>query len=586
MPFTVSGKARDGLGGTRHVRAVDNGWLVGFDAAEVGGALWWFDKTGERRVKLFDGNIIGFVELAGEGIVALSGFARGGFSRGQALRVRRAVEWTAKPWINLDSAAEAFVLESRDSLLVLTTTGVVRLTACGDMTRVALTDYDALYPTSLAVDPHGVIYVGMRHYITRFVPALGSALREEWLTREDCQTPKVSHFECVCTGFDPRLERERTHDTDDDGDRHLPADDARRLSRARGAPDPQRTRVMVAQTLSVVMSSAGLYLPAVDLHLDPSIGVQAAFVSHAHSARVGSLTSGLVLGSPETLRLIEMRAEAPPASRAIDWNESIERPLSAGFGGGTARLSIAHAGHLLGAAQLVIDHPGGRFVYTGDYQSGPGLTHVAGAPVPCDELVIESTYALPIFRFPDRARVRLALVEWCRARLGEGNAPVVIAIPLGNSQEIVRALVDADLTVQAHDAVYRGCEMYESLGVALGLAEKKVRPYVKKKGPADAVLIAPPSAYADAMIKKLPNARVAYVSGRALLDASLEQMRADIGFPLSGHADHDDLVATARACGARHVVTTFGDATSFAGILNERGLAATALEASSLDETT
>lgn len=199
LPFTVSGKARDGLGGTRHVRAVDNGWLVGFDAAEVGGALWWFDKTGERRVKLFDGNIIGFVELAGEGIVALSGFARGGFSRGQALRVRRAVEWTAKPWINLDSAAEAFVLESRDSLLVLTTTGVIRLTACGDMTRVALTDYDALYPTSLAVDPHGVIYVGMRHYITRFVPALGSALREEWLTREDCQTPKVSHFECVCT---------------------------------------------------------------------------------------------------------------------------------------------------------------------------------------------------------------------------------------------------------------------------------------------------------------------------------------------------------------------------------------------------
>ena len=234
----------------------------------------------------------------------------------------------------------------------------------------------------------------------------------------------------------------------------------------------------------------------------------------------------------------------------------------------------------------MIDHPGGRFVYTGDYQTGPGLTHAAGVPVPCDELVIESTYALPIFRFPDRARVRTALVEWCRARLEEGNAPVVIAIPLGKSQEIVRALVDADLTVQAQEAVYRVCELYESLGVGLGLAEKKVGPYAKKKGPADAVLIAPPSAYADAMIKKLPNARVAYVSGRALLDASLEQMRADIGFPLSDHADHDDLVATVRATGASRVVTTCGDAASFALLLSERGIAATALETPGLDEAT
>ena len=204
MPFKVSGKARDGLGGTRHVRAVEDGWLVGFDAAEVGGALWWFDKTGERRVKLSDGNIIGFVELGSEGVIALSGFARGGFSRGQALRVRRAGEWAATRWIDLDSAAEAFALESRDSLLVLTTTGIFRLTACGDVTQVALADYDALYPTSLAVDPRGVIYVGMRHYVTRFIPVSGSKLREEWLTREDCQRPQVRHFECVCAA-DRRL---------------------------------------------------------------------------------------------------------------------------------------------------------------------------------------------------------------------------------------------------------------------------------------------------------------------------------------------------------------------------------------------
>ncbi|MEO6420417.1 MAG: hypothetical protein ABIP39_13455, partial [Polyangiaceae bacterium] len=144
-------------------------------------------------------NIIGLVDLGGGGLVALAGFAHGGFSRGQVLRVRRTGEWKAAAWLDLDSAAEAFALESRDSLLVLTTTGLFRLTACGDLTRLALADYDALYPTSLAVDPQGVIYVGMRHYVTRFVPAGGAKLREEWLTREDCAKSDVRHFECVCT---------------------------------------------------------------------------------------------------------------------------------------------------------------------------------------------------------------------------------------------------------------------------------------------------------------------------------------------------------------------------------------------------
>ncbi|MEO6420419.1 MAG: MBL fold metallo-hydrolase, partial [Polyangiaceae bacterium] len=301
------------------------------------------------------------------------------------------------------------------------------------------------------------------------------------------------------------------------------------------------------QTLSVVMSSAGLYLPALDLHLDPSTGVTAAFVSHAHGARVGCVHSGTMIASPETLRLLELRSgSVPAAGRVLGWSDSIERPISASFGGGMARLSIAPAGHLLGAAQLVVDHPGGRLVYTGDYQSGPGLTHAAGAPVPCDELVIESTYALPIFRFPDRARVRASIVAWSRARLEEGNAPVVIALSLGKSQEIVRAMVDAELPVLVHESVHRGCEAYEALGVSLGLVDHKVKRYAKTKGPATSVLVAPPSAYADAMIKKMPNARVAYVSGRALLDSSIEQMRADIGFPLSDHADHDDLVATLR----------------------------------------
>jgi Cft2 family RNA processing exonuclease len=340
------------------------------------------------------------------------------------------------------------------------------------------------------------------------------------------------------------------------------------------------------------MTAEGLYLPALDLHLDPRREVRRAFISHAHADHVGGRAGGEVLASPETASLVAARADEPlHTTSVLAWDASMELPVLASHGGGTARLSIAPAGHVLGAAQLVIDHPGGRFVYTGDYQSGPGLTHAVGAPVTCDQLVIESTFALPIFAFPDRATVRASLVTWCAARLAEGKLPVVLAYALGKSQEVVRALLDAELPVVLHGAVHRVCEAYEALGVDLGIGDGRVVPYAEEKKKEKrgkrlegAVLVAPPNAFANPMIKGRSNARVAFVSGWALLDASIEQRRADAGFVLSDHADHDDLVATVRASGARVVHTTFGDAEVLAGFVASKTVQATALAAPSIDE--
>jgi putative mRNA 3-end processing factor len=340
--------------------------------------------------------------------------------------------------------------------------------------------------------------------------------------------------------------------------------------------------------LEIESRAEGPYIAALDLHLDPRSDVRRAFVSHAHGDHIGAVRSGQVIASHETLRLIEARRrEAPPGAHPLAWDGALELPLSSG---GTARLSIAPAGHVLGAAQLVIDHPGGRLVYTGDYQSGSGATHAAGAPVACDELVIESTFALPIFRFPDRAATRARLVDWCAARLGEGRTPVVVAYALGKSQEIARALIARDLPLVAHGAVLNVCAAYEALGVPLGVADGRVRAYAEEKKSGrtgkgkrmNAVLLVPPRS--SPMIKKQRDAVIAYASGWAILDAAIEQQRADAAFVLSDHADHDDLMATARATGARRVITTHGDAVVLAGLLRRAGIDAMALESQALDQ--
>jgi putative mRNA 3-end processing factor len=251
-------------------------------------------------------------------------------------------------------------------------------------------------------------------------------------------------------------------------------------------------------------------------------------------------------------------------------------------------VSIAPAGHVLGAAQLVVDHPGGRLIYTGDYRTGPGATHAVGAPVPCDQLVVESTFALPIFRFPPREDALADLVAFCRAELEGGRTPVLLAYALGQSQELVAHLLEANVPVVAHGAVYRVCHAYEELGVPMGVADGRLRAYAeevreekkRKKSSLGAVLITA----RRLLVKKRSDAALAYVSGWALLDAAMEQRRADAGFVLSDHADHVDLMGMVRRAGAKRVTAVHGDAAAFAAMLAVEGIDADALESPPLDQ--
>lgn len=322
-------------------------------------------------------------------------------------------------------------------------------------------------------------------------------------------------------------------------------------------------------SLAVVAHAAGLYVPALDLFLDPHAPVARAFVSHAHGDHVAPEDGARVVASTATAALLRARFGLQ-ATDALAWGEPLawEAPV------GPCVLTVEPAGHVLGAAQLVAETPAGRLVYTGDYQPGPGLTHAPGGPLPCDVLVIEATFGLPIFHFPPRDAVRTDLTAWCAARLAAGEAPVVLAYALGKAQELIAALGEAGLPVAAHGAVRKVCDAYRELGVPL----PDVRP-ITPADPEPAVLVVPPWARGQPLVKKRKNARIAYVSGWARVDAARERFDADAVFPLSDHADFDDLLLAVRTSGARLVYTTYGHAAPFAALLRELGVDARPLEA-------
>jgi putative mRNA 3-end processing factor len=333
--------------------------------------------------------------------------------------------------------------------------------------------------------------------------------------------------------------------------------------------------------LGIEVDECGLRLRALDLWLDPTRPTRAAFVSHAHGAR--GLAGGRVLASPETLALVRALGPPPAGSssdadmQALDWDASAELPIDRAFGGGTARLSIAPAGHALGAAQLVVDHPRGRLVYTGDFSAEQDATHAAGVAIACNEVILTCTFGLPIFRFDPLVKTRAAIAAWCADRLASDTTPIVLAQNPGLAQSIVRELVACGIQTAVHEEVRRASEAYEALGVAMGPAR------AFSAGLRGVAVVAPASARA-ADLRAHARAEVAYASGWALLDAAVEQKRADAAFAMADLADHDGLVALVAACGAARVHVTRGDARAFAHLLRQRGVEAAALDLPPIDE--
>src|SRR5437879_8555505 len=88
-----------------------------------------------------------------------------------------------------------------------------------------------------------------------------------------------------------------------------------------------------------------------------------------------------------------------------------------------------------------------------------------------------------------------------------------------------------------HGSVYRMTRIYEQYG-------QKFCHYLRYQPNdlAGKVLICPPSANRSRMLEKIPHKRVAMISGWAVDPSAIYRYQVDAAFPLSDHADYDDLL--------------------------------------------
>jgi len=315
------------------------------------------------------------------------------------------------------------------------------------------------------------------------------------------------------------------------------------------------------------VTESGLYCAAGDFHIDPWRRVPRAVITHAHADHARPGCDRYLCSAAGKLVL---RTRLGPGA-TID---CLRRGESLSING--VRVSLVPAGHVLGSAQVRLEHGGVVWVVTGDYKTAADPTCDPFEPVVADVLVTESTFGLPIYRWPDATDVAAEINAWWRANQDAGRASVIFAYALGKAQRLA-ALVDPAIgPIVAHGAVAKLVRAYRDSGVRLPPIDG-VPPGARSVGHGRALVIAPPSAAGSRWLRLFGTAATASASGWMMLRGVRRRRGFDRGFILSDHADFPGLVAAVEASRARRVLVTHGSAEAFARFLRERGLDATVL---------
>ncbi len=303
----------------------------------------------------------------------------------------------------------------------------------------------------------------------------------------------------------------------------------------------------------------GIYCPQADSYIDPWEPVERAIVTHGHSdhARWGM---GRYLCHSHTAPILRLRLGSDLAIQELEYGNAVSV--------NGVRISLHPAGHIIGSAQVRLEYRGEVCVVSGDYKLAHDGVSVPFEAVRCHRFVTESTFGLPIYRFPDPAVVFSEINSWWMRNAADGVNTVLLAYALGKSQTILRHLDPGIGPVLLHGAVANVNGALESVGYRF--SGERITPETDRKTVKGAVIVAPPSALGSSWLKRLSPYRIALCSGWMQLRGARRRRGVDRGFVLSDHSDWEQLNQAIAATGAETVHVTHGYETPFARWLREQ----------------
>jgi putative mRNA 3-end processing factor len=322
----------------------------------------------------------------------------------------------------------------------------------------------------------------------------------------------------------------------------------------------------VAQPL-IVHRPEGLYCEAGGFYIDPWRPVEKAIITHAHAdhARTGS-TRYIASSAGEGVlrsRLGSIDLHALPYGERLKVNDVI--------------ISLHPAGHVLGSAQVRIEHRGEVWVTSGDYKIEPDITCAAFEPVKCHTFITESTFGLPIYTWVPAAELFADINQWWASNAEVNRASVLFCYSFGKAQRLLAGVDSSIGPIVTHGAVEPLNRAYREAGVALP-ETKLVSEVADKSDFSRALVLAPPSAAGSSWMKRFGEYSDAFASGWMLLRGARRRRAVDRGFVMSDHADWPGLNVAIKASQASTVYVTHGYVPVMVRWLQEQGLEALSFE--------
>ena len=317
----------------------------------------------------------------------------------------------------------------------------------------------------------------------------------------------------------------------------------------------------------VVQRPEGLYCPPGDFYIDPWRPVDRAVITHAHAdhARMGHGHYLAAAPGEGVLRARLGSIDLQPLAYG-------ERIVHNGVG-----VSLHPAGHVLGSAQVRLEHGGQVWVASGDYKVAPDPTCVPFEPVRCDVFITESTFGLPIYRWPPDAEIFAGINAWWAANAALGRASVLCCYSFGKAQRVLSGLDASIGSIIVHGAVEPLNQAYRAAGVALP-PTRLVTEVDDKADLRRCLVVCPPGAAASTWLRRFGDSSTAFASGWMQLRGARRRGGYDRGFVLSDHADWPGLMGAIGATGAQRVIVTHGSIPVMVRYLGEQGLEAQAFQ--------
>ena len=298
----------------------------------------------------------------------------------------------------------------------------------------------------------------------------------------------------------------------------------------------------------ITFDNCGIYCAQADIYIDPWKPVKKAVITHAHSdhARFGM---GFYIAHEHAIPVMKYRLGADIKYEALKYQQEI---LINGV-----KISLHPAGHIWGSAQVRLEYKGEVWVVSGDYKLQRDGISTPFEPMRCHSFITESTFGLPIYKFPAPQDVHNGINNWWRKNQDEGKNSVICAYALGKAQRVLTHL-DANIgSIYTHGAIDNVNRLYEENIATLPLTQR-IDSSVNRKEIKGAMIIAPPSAVDTPWMRSLQPYKLGICSGWMQLRGTRRRRGADRGFVLSDHADWDQLNTAIKETGAENIYVTHG----------------------------